>query len=221
MTRNSSASDGRRPSADGCRPSPDGRRLHGAVPGFALVGALVLAALIIYGLFAGRGNGERPAGSGLDEAQDHIRALLEGTSEEDVRPSSPGSFIDDLAQASGRDASEGSSAVGWEADDTLPSVAGDVLKRYEVLPRAELITAGYLDLKGRVWGALVRSSEGWVDIVSVCAAAGDGEENGVIVGGGGGGDGGVDDDSGGGENSGVSGDGANGESAVVRIVRLR
>lgn len=183
------------------------RRSHGMAPGLALAGVLALIAIAVYGLAAG-GDGGRAGGDGLGLPRDRLRAVLEGAGGEDVAASSIESFCSDLAQASKDEADRGYAAVGWEAGDDLPSAASEVLKRYGDQPRAELVTAGYLDLKGRVWGAMVRSSEGWVDIVSVCAADG-----GLGAAGTGAGDG-----TGGSSDAGSD---AKAETAVIRIVRLR
>lgn len=191
------------------RQSLGGRRSHGMVPGLALAGVLALIAIAVYGLAAG-GDGGRAGGDGLGLPRDRLRAVLEGAGGEDVAASSIESFCSDLAQASRDEADRGYAAVGWEAGDDLPSAASDLLKRYGDQPRAELVTVGYLDLKGRVWGAMVRSSEGWVDIVSVCAAN---EDSGEADRGTGTGDGG-----GGSSDAGVD---AQAETAVIRIVRLR
>ena len=41
------------------------------------------------------------------------------------------------------------------------------------MPTAQLALSGYLDIKGNVWGAIVRDGRGWVDMVTVAADAGD------------------------------------------------
>ena len=40
-------------------------------------------------------------------------------------------------------------------------------RSYRAVPTASLAVSGYLDLKGNVWGAVVRDSRGWVDVVHV------------------------------------------------------
>ena len=43
----------------------------------------------------------------------------------------------------------------------------------ELVLTPELALSGYLDIKGNVWGAIVRDGRGWVDMVTVAADTGD------------------------------------------------
>ena len=52
----------------------------------------------------------------------------------------------------------------------MTEAAADLLRIYREVPTAQLALSGYLDIKGNVWGAIVR---GWVDMVTVAADAGD------------------------------------------------
>lgn len=80
-------------------------------------------------------------------------------------PSSSERFLADLE----RDARDGGgpAAVAWEVPGDLPGPASEVLSAYRAVPTASLAVSGYLDLKGNVWGAVVRDSRGWVDVVHV------------------------------------------------------
>lgn len=60
--------------------------------------------------------------------------------------------------------------VRGPADDRA---AADLLRAYREVPTAQLALSGYLDIKGNVWGAIVRDGRGWVDMVTVAADAGD------------------------------------------------
>ena len=55
----------------------------------------------------------------------------------------------------------------------MTEVAADLLRAYREVPTAQLALSGYLDIKGNVWGAVVRDGCGWVDMVTVAADAGD------------------------------------------------
>ena len=48
-----------------------------------------------------------------------------------------------------------------------------MLRAYREVPTAQLALSGYLDIKGNVWGAIVRDGRGWVDMVTVAADVGD------------------------------------------------
>ncbi len=55
----------------------------------------------------------------------------------------------------------------------MTEAAADMLRAYREVPTAQLALGGYLDIKGNVWGAIVRDGRGWVDMVTVAADAGD------------------------------------------------
>ena len=55
----------------------------------------------------------------------------------------------------------------------MTEAAADMLRAYREVPTAQLALSGYLDIKGNVWGAIVRDGRGWVDMVTVAADAGD------------------------------------------------
>lgn len=87
-----------------------------------------------------------------------------------------GGFLDELA-CGGADAVLAEDAVAakvfWSDDRPLPEAAADILRAYRELPTARLALSGYIDIKGNVWGAIVRDGRGWVDLVVVAADEGD------------------------------------------------
>ena len=63
--------------------------------------------------------------------------------------------------------------LAWSEDRPMTEAAADMLRAYREVPTAQLALSGYLDIKGNVWGAIVRDGRGWVDMVTVAADAGD------------------------------------------------
>lgn len=63
--------------------------------------------------------------------------------------------------------------LAWAEDRPMTEAAADLLRAYREVPTAQLALSGYLDIKGNVWGAIVRDGRGWVDMVTVAADAGD------------------------------------------------
>ena len=63
--------------------------------------------------------------------------------------------------------------LAWSECRPMTEVAADLLRAYREVPTAQLALSGYLDIKGNVWGAIVRDGRGWVDMVTVAADAGD------------------------------------------------
>lgn len=63
--------------------------------------------------------------------------------------------------------------LAWSEDRPMTEAAADLLRAYREVPTAQLALSGYLDIKGNVWGAIVRDGRGWVDMVTVAADAGD------------------------------------------------
>lgn len=93
----------------------------------------------------------------------------------DARASSPERFLDDLDEAG-----DGDVSVAWSVSGDLVEPASDVIRAYRDMGTATLVTSGYLDLKGNVWGALVQGGTDWVDMV-VVATTEDGGETTVRV----------------------------------------
>ena len=63
--------------------------------------------------------------------------------------------------------------LAWTEDRPITEAAADMLRAYREVPTAQLALSGYLDIKGNVWGAIVRDGRGWVDMVTVAADVGD------------------------------------------------
>ena len=63
--------------------------------------------------------------------------------------------------------------LAWTDDRPMTEAATDLLRAYREVPTAQLALSGYLDIKGDVWGAIVRDGRGWVDMVTVAADVGD------------------------------------------------
>ena len=63
--------------------------------------------------------------------------------------------------------------LAWSEDRPMTEAAADMLRAYREVPTAQLALSGYLDIKGNVWGAIVRGGRGWVDMVTVAADTGD------------------------------------------------
>ena len=113
--------------------------------------------------------GERPVGVLLVFAclTVAIAAVLWGLNA--ARQQRPGTAFDsgsDSAVASQEDEMR-------DADDSDVAVTADMLRAYREVPTAQLALSGYLDIKGNVWGAIVRDERGWVDMVTIAADAGD------------------------------------------------
>ena len=55
----------------------------------------------------------------------------------------------------------------------MTEAAADMLRAYREIPAAHLAMSGYIDIKGDLWGAIVRDDRGWVDMLTVAANEGD------------------------------------------------
>lgn len=144
-------------------------------------------AVVLVLLFAMYGEGDpasRERGEGA--AEDHVESSLRGESNEsnermqhvvnsiagaesgEVEQSSLDTFLDDLARLSrSEDGAEGVVAVVWTERDALPVAAERVLDSYRDAGGVKLVSAGYVDMKGRVWAALLQGEGAWVDVVAV------------------------------------------------------
>lgn len=96
--------------------------------------------------------------------------------------SSAATFLADLARLASASpgaadaAAEGAAtaagvSVTWDVDDGVVPAARAVLDAY-ASDDDVLVTSGYLDLRGRVWGAVLRGAD-WVDVATVWGAADD------------------------------------------------
>lgn len=87
-----------------------------------------------------------------------------------ARASSLGGFLDDLRawqKEAPRAGDESCASVEFEGRASLPVLAEDVLRAYARTGTASLVASGYLDLKGNVWGAVLRERTAWCDVLLV------------------------------------------------------
>lgn len=82
-----------------------------------------------------------------------------------------GSFLAELDRDASTQA-DGEATCVWTSAQPINELAADVLRAYQGVSGARLMTSGYLDLKGNAWGAIVLDECGWVDIVTVVAEEG-------------------------------------------------
>lgn len=82
-----------------------------------------------------------------------------------------GSFLAELDRDASTQA-DGEASCVWTSAQPINELAADVLRAYQGVSGAQLMTSGYLDLKGNAWGAIVLDECGWVDIVTVVAEEG-------------------------------------------------
>ena len=82
-----------------------------------------------------------------------------------------GSFLAELDRDATTQA-DGEASCVWTSAQPINELAADVLRAYQGVSGARLMTSGYLDLKGNAWGAIVLDECGWVDIVTVVAEEG-------------------------------------------------
>ena len=140
--------------------------------------AVVAVAVAVWGLNAARqqrsgavmdtGSGSAPA-SQKDEARDAGDADAAVTTQTFLR-----ALDERAAAAMGSSAGNAIAArLAWSEDRPMTEAAADMLRSYREVPTAQLALSGYLDIKGNVWGAIVRDGRGWVDMVTVAADVGD------------------------------------------------
>lgn len=154
----------------------EGARPVGAL--LVLACAVVAVAVAVWGLNTARqqrlgvaadaGSGSAVA-SQKDDARDADDASAAVTTQ---------TFLQALDERAG--AATGSSAnnavavrLAWSEYRPMAEAAADILRAYREVPTAQLALSGYLDIKGNVWGVIVRDGRGWVDMVTVAADAGD------------------------------------------------
>ena len=148
---------------------------------------LLCVAVVLFLLLAARGEGTSVSPESEENAAEaHVESLLQGASngqnervqqivnsvsgvgDEKAKQSSCTAFLDDLAQLSCSGAgTDGVVSVAWTEHDVLPVVAEQVLDSYRDAGGVKLVSAGYVDMKGRVWAALLQGDGAWVDVVAV------------------------------------------------------
>lgn len=154
----------------------DGRRPVGTL--LVLACAVVAMAAAVWGLSAARQQR-------LETAADTGSSSAAASQKEDARDADDANaavtaqtFLQALDEQAG--SATGSSAdsaiavrLAWSERRPMTEAAADMLRAYREVPTAQLALSGYLDIKGNVWGAIVRDGRGWVDMMTVAADAGD------------------------------------------------
>lgn len=153
-----------------------GRRPVGSL--LVLVCLLVAIAVTLWGL--GIARQQRPdatadSGSGsaaVSQAEDARNASAQDAA---VTAQTFLQALDERAAGATEPSADNAIAVrlAWSEDRPMTEAAADLLRAYREVPTAQLALNGYLDIKGNVWGAIVRDGRGWVDMVTVAADAGD------------------------------------------------
>lgn len=154
------------------------------VGGARPVGALlvlacaVVAVAAVWGLNAARQQrlgvaADAGSGSAATSQKDDVRDADDANAAVTAQ-----TFLQALDERAG--AATGSSAnnavavrLAWSECRPMTEAAADMLRAYREVSTAQLALSGYLDIKGNVWGAIVRDGRGWVDMVTVAADAGD------------------------------------------------
>lgn len=160
----------------GHQQSVAGGRPIGALLVFACLTVAIAAAL--WGLYIARQ--QRPgivADSGSDSAEVSKKDETRDADDSDVAVTTQ-TFLRALDERSGVAVelpADTAIAVrlAWTEDRPMTEAAADMLRAYREVPTAQLALSGYLDIKGNVWGAIVRDGRGWVDMVTVAADASD------------------------------------------------
>ena len=154
----------------------EGERPIGVLLVFACL--TVAIAAVLWGLNAARQ--QRPgtaSDSGSDSAVASQEDEMRDADDSDVAVTAQ-TFLRTLDKRSGTatDSPEGNAIavrLAWSEDRPMTEAAADMLRAYREVPTAQLALSGYLDIKGNVWGAIVRDGRGWVDMVTIAADAGD------------------------------------------------
>ncbi len=113
--------------------------------------------------------GERnPADEGAQKDTpigDLLESLGRAVAPDRTRRSARDRFLGDLGEMRSEEGTCWS--VEFEESGSLPAIAEGVLKEYARVPSVDLIASGYLDLKGNVWGAVLRGGTSWCDVLLV------------------------------------------------------
>ena len=146
---------------------------HGRPIGSLLVFACLIVAIVavVWGLGAARRHGS-----------DSVEAPAAAASQDDATqkdaPVTAQTFLQSLdTQAGTAPEPSGDSAIAarlaWSEDRPMTEAAADMLRAYREMSTAHLVLSGYIDIKGNLWGAIVRDDRGWVDMITVAADEGD------------------------------------------------
>lgn len=140
----------------------------------------LLLTLVGYLLFSKEDHAQSTDSPELQECLNAIitqqEKVLAPLQNEQYVQSSVDTFLEDLNQRTGEQSHSAATqenfptyqiATRWTANQTLETSATEVLRSYQACESAMLMTSGYLDLKGLVWGAIVLCPQQWVDVVLV------------------------------------------------------
>lgn len=117
-------------------------------------------------------SGDAAEPKGDREAGSDAAAGDELADESDATAVDASTFLSVLERSAAADA-QGEASCTWTADEPIDELAADVLRAYRDTAGCQLMTSGYLDLKGNAWGGIVLNAEGWVDVIVVAAEEGD------------------------------------------------
>lgn len=153
-----------------------GARPTGAL--LVLVCAVVAMAAAVWGLNAARQQRleiAADAGSSFAAASQKDGARDAGDENAVVTAQTFLRALDERAGSATGSSADNAVAVrlAWSECRSMTEAAADTLRAYREVPTAQLALSGYLDIRGNVWGAIVRDGRGWVDMVTVAADAGD------------------------------------------------
>ena len=163
----------------------DQRRHQQSIGGGRPVGSLLVCACLTVAIAAalwglGVARQQRPGatadlGSGSTVASQAKDARDTGAQDAAVTARTFLQALDERAASATEPSADNAIAVrlAWSEDRPMTEAAADLLRAYREVPTAQLALSGYLDIKGNVWGAIVRDGRGWVDMVTVAADAGD------------------------------------------------
>lgn len=129
----------------------------------AIAICLIAACGAFFLVWVGDGGNQRPTEG--DSVDDDIDRLADRVGSVETRSSTVKGFLADLSTLEADDQSM--VAIEIEADKGLVDLAEDVLGAYRRAGAVSLEMSGYMDLKGNAWGAVLRGSDGWVDVVAV------------------------------------------------------
>lgn len=117
-------------------------------------------------------SGDAAEPKGDQEAGSDAAASDELAGGSDAAAVDASTFLSVLERSAAADA-QGEASCTWTADEPIDELAADVLRTYRDTAGCQLMTSGYLDLKGNAWGGIVLNAEGWVDVIVVAAEKGD------------------------------------------------
>ena len=136
-----------------------------------LLACAAFAVGVAAALFMGGHVGDE-AQSDTTSIEDARGAVVKRALTGDAHASNKRCFINDLNQGIEEallKTSDGSVSytVTWHERRGLQAVSSDLLETYRKLDEYAVVSSGYLDIKGNVWGALLAQGKSAVDVVMV------------------------------------------------------